>query len=79
MNLQLFSDGVIDFAGQPIGIICADTHALANEAVKKVQVTYSGTSKVKPIITSQDGIDSGDKERIQEVINIPAEEQGCLS
>ncbi|XP_015110494.1 xanthine dehydrogenase [Diachasma alloeum] len=73
---KLFADGVVEFAGQPIGLICAETHALASEAVKKVKVTYTDVSKEKPIITNQDAIDSGDKNRVQEKANVPADRQG---
>ncbi|XP_011302981.1 indole-3-acetaldehyde oxidase [Fopius arisanus] len=73
---KLFADGDVEFAGQPIGLICAETNALAHEAVKKVKVTYTDSFKKKPIITNQDAIDSGDKTRINEVANLPADRQG---
>lgn len=73
---QLFVEKEIEYAGQPIGIIVAETHDIANEAVKKVEVIYSDVLKKKPIITLQDVIESGDKSRIIQAANFPAKNKG---
>lgn len=46
---ELFVSKEIFFAGQPIGLILAETPALALEAAKKVKVTYKEVSK--PVLT----------------------------
>ncbi|XP_063993360.1 uncharacterized protein LOC135171019 [Diachasmimorpha longicaudata] len=73
---KLFAENIVEFAGQPIGLICAETHAIAEEASTKVKVTYSDIAKKKPIITNQDAIDSGDRGRMKEEDNTPPERQG---
>ncbi|XP_073848046.1 uncharacterized protein [Musca autumnalis] len=42
---QLFLDGEIRYYGQPVGIVVAETNALANRAAGMVQLTYEGGSK----------------------------------
>ncbi|XP_012273308.1 xanthine dehydrogenase/oxidase [Orussus abietinus] len=64
------------FNGQPLGIIAARTHTLANEAAKKVKIIYSDVMKNKPIITNRDAINSGDKSRILQTANFPAKSRG---
>ncbi|XP_011302811.1 indole-3-acetaldehyde oxidase-like [Fopius arisanus] len=72
----LLVEDVVTSVGQPIGIICADTQLLAHEAAQKVKVHYTDVPNEKPILTNQDAIDRGDKERIKECVNIPATRKG---
>lgn len=51
---QLFADGVVEYYGQPIGLIVARTELEAREATKLVKVTYSDVKK--PILTIDDAI-----------------------
>jgi len=39
---EIFCSSEVNFYGQPIGIILADTMQLANEAAEFVDVTYEG-------------------------------------
>ena len=43
---EIFSSGKIHYAGQPIGLILADTPELAHKAVKMVKVTYKNKQKI---------------------------------
>ncbi|XP_024942171.1 xanthine dehydrogenase 1 isoform X2 [Cephus cinctus] len=72
----LFAEDVVQFAGQPVGVIVAKTHALANEAVKKVKVNYTETLKKKAVVTIKDAIASDEKGRILETANVPAKKKG---
>lgn len=66
----------IQYAGQPIGVIVAKTHMLANEAVKKVKVSYADVLKTKPVLTLKDVIASADNSRILPLVNVPAKRKG---
>ncbi|KAK0168931.1 hypothetical protein PV327_002687 [Microctonus hyperodae] len=72
----LFVEKDIQYAGQPIGVIVAKTHTLANEAVKKVKVRYADALKTKPILTLKDVIASMDNSRILPLVNVPAKRKG---
>ncbi|XP_063993362.1 uncharacterized protein LOC135171021 [Diachasmimorpha longicaudata] len=72
----LFAEDVVTYAGQPIGMICADTQLLAHEAAQTVVVHYKEIPNEKPVITNQDAIACSDKERIKECINAPAAKKG---
>ncbi|XP_067671007.1 uncharacterized protein [Haliotis asinina] len=52
---ELFCSGKVLFAGQPVGLILAETQAAADEAVKKVDITY--TDVRTPILTLDDAIE----------------------
>lgn len=60
----LFVEKDVIYAGQPVGVIVAETHNLANEAAKLVEVKYSEALKKKPIITIEDVIASKDEKRL---------------
>ncbi|XP_011694377.1 PREDICTED: xanthine dehydrogenase 1-like isoform X1 [Wasmannia auropunctata] len=68
----LFAEKEVQYAGQPVGVIVAETHDLANEAAKLVQIKYSGSLKTKPVISIEDALASGDNSRIVKGITIPA-------
>lgn len=65
---QLFADKDILFAGQPVGIIVATSQHLANKAAKKVKVNVSNVKK--PLLTTQEVLDSGDQSRVKFVDTI---------
>jgi len=62
-NFQVFCSGKVKYAGQPLGLIVAETQASALKAVPKVKVDYSNTSR--PWLNLRDIIASGDKTRIR--------------
>nr|XP_018909624.1 PREDICTED: indole-3-acetaldehyde oxidase-like [Bemisia tabaci] len=64
----LFADKDILFAGQPVGIIVATSQHLANKAAKKVKVNVSNVKK--PLLTTQEVLDSGDQLRVKFVDTI---------
>ncbi|XP_046576122.1 probable aldehyde oxidase 2 [Haliotis rubra] len=51
----LFCSGKVLFAGQPVGLILAETQTAADEAAKKVDITYSDVST--PILTLDEAIE----------------------
>ncbi|XP_018397765.1 PREDICTED: xanthine dehydrogenase/oxidase-like [Cyphomyrmex costatus] len=71
----LFAKENVLYAGQPVGVIVAETHNLANEAADLVQITYSEDVK-NPIISIEYAINANDKTRIRESVNIPAKRKG---
>ncbi|XP_015171182.1 PREDICTED: xanthine dehydrogenase-like [Polistes dominula] len=73
---MLFAEDKISFAGQPVGIIIATTHTIANEAVKKVKITFTDALKTKPIVTIDDALASNDKTRFLHRVNKQAKETG---
>lgn len=61
-ELQLFASKDILFAGQPVGVIVAETQELADSAAKLVKIAY--TSKRKPVIDVREVLQSKDASRI---------------
>ncbi|CAB4031501.1 indole-3-acetaldehyde oxidase-like [Paramuricea clavata] len=53
---KIFCDGNVDYAGQAVGLIIANTQRLADEAAEKVKITY--TDCMTPIISIQDAIEA---------------------
>ncbi|XP_018360424.1 PREDICTED: LOW QUALITY PROTEIN: xanthine dehydrogenase-like [Trachymyrmex cornetzi] len=72
----LFAEKDVLYAGQPVGVIVAETHSLANEAAKLVQIIYKEPLKTKPVISIEDALNSQDNTRIRESANIPAKRKG---
>jgi xanthine dehydrogenase molybdopterin-binding subunit B len=62
-NFQVFCGGKVKYAGQPLGLIVAETEASALNAVTKVKVEYSNVSS--PCLNMRNIIASGDKTRIR--------------
>ncbi|XP_076651937.1 uncharacterized protein LOC143358591 [Halictus rubicundus] len=60
----LFVDDKIEFNGQPIGVIVATSHAIANEAVEKVKVSYADVKEDKGVFTIEQVIASNDESRL---------------
>jgi len=52
----LFTDDVVEYAGQPVGLVIADTYQQAKEASKKVQINYSQINK--PILTIKQALEA---------------------
>ncbi|XP_011061244.1 PREDICTED: xanthine dehydrogenase/oxidase-like isoform X2 [Acromyrmex echinatior] len=72
----LFAEKEVLYAGQVIGVIAAETHNLANEAAKLVEVKYSETLKKKPVLTIEDSLVTKDDTRFMKSISIPAKKKG---
>lgn len=72
----LFADKEISYAGQPVGVIVADTHSLANEAAKLVEIKYSESLKKKPILTVEDTIAAKDQTMFLQTGDIKAQKKG---
>lgn len=72
----LFAKDDILYAGQPVGVIAAETHNLANEAAKLVEIKYSEPLKRKPVITVEEALATKDDSRIMQGVNIPAKKKG---
>ncbi|XP_018363392.1 PREDICTED: xanthine dehydrogenase/oxidase-like [Trachymyrmex cornetzi] len=70
----LFADNDVVYAGQPVGVIVAETHNGANEAAKLVKITYSECRK--PVISIEDAIATQDETRIRQNASIPAKNKG---
>lgn len=52
----LFSEGFVDFAGQAIGLVVADSFETATKAAKLVKITYK--DRKKPVLTINDAIEA---------------------
>ncbi|KAL6263815.1 hypothetical protein P5V15_003898 [Pogonomyrmex californicus] len=72
----LFAEKDVLYAGQPVGVIAAETHNLANEAAKLVEIKYSETLKKKPVISIEDALATKDDTRFMNSMNIPAKKKG---
>lgn len=72
----LFAENDVLYAGQPVGVIVAETHNLANEAAKLVEIRYSESLNTKPIITIEDALATQDDTRIVQSVKTPAKEKG---
>lgn len=73
----LFAEKDIMYAGQPVGVIVAKTHKLANEAAKLVKIRYSGSLQIKPVISIEDALAMQDNSRFMH-INVPAKRKGKI-
>ncbi|XP_071634820.1 uncharacterized protein [Temnothorax longispinosus] len=72
----LFAEKEVLCAGQPVGVIVAETHNLANEAAKLVEIKYTETLKRKPVITVEDAIATKDETRFMHSMSVPAKKKG---
>lgn len=72
----LFAEKDVAYAGQPVGVIVAETYNLANEAAKLVEVKYSEALKRKPVITFEDTIAAKDDTRFLQTGDKTAEKKG---
>jgi len=60
---QIFCSSDIKHAGQPFGLVVANSHHLAHQAALKVKVEYSNVRK--PLTDMREVIASDDKTRIR--------------
>uniref|UniRef100_A0A1I8P4W1 Indole-3-acetaldehyde oxidase n=1 Tax=Stomoxys calcitrans TaxID=35570 RepID=A0A1I8P4W1_STOCA len=74
-NEELFLEGEVKYYGQPVGIIVAESNALANKAAEMVELTYEGGSAVI-YPTMKDVLNGGPANRIRHQIKSPAFEAG---
>ncbi|KYN35640.1 Xanthine dehydrogenase, partial [Trachymyrmex septentrionalis] len=70
----LFAEKEVLYAGQPVGVVVAKTHNLANEAAKLVKIIYE--QKTKSAIRIKDALDAQDDFRIMQSVNILAQKKG---
>ncbi|EZA57182.1 Xanthine dehydrogenase [Ooceraea biroi] len=71
----LFAEDIL-YAGQPVGVIAAETHNLANEAAKLVDIKYSESMKRKPVLTIEDALATKDESRILQTMHVEAKKKG---
>ncbi|XP_039280868.1 xanthine dehydrogenase/oxidase isoform X1 [Nilaparvata lugens] len=69
-NEKIFCDEDVWYAGQPIGVIVADSWDLANRAARLVKVEYSHLNK--PLITVPDVLATKDQTRIMPLGEVKA-------
>jgi len=74
---QLFCSGDIKYAGQPFGLVVANSHHLAHQAALKVKAEYSNVRK--PLTDMREVIASGDKTRIRVEMEPEPKPQGKLA
>jgi len=72
----LFAEDDILYAGQPVGVIAAETNSLANQAAKLVEIKYSEPLKRKPVITVEEALATKDDSRVMLGTNVPAKKKG---
>lgn len=72
----LFVEKDILYAGQPIGVIVAETNNLANQAAQLVKIKYSEPLSKKLVITIEDALATKDQTRIMQTMNVPAKGKG---
>ncbi|XP_020286836.1 xanthine dehydrogenase/oxidase-like isoform X2 [Pseudomyrmex gracilis] len=75
-NELLFVEEDIIYAGQPVGVIVAETQMLANEAAKLVEVKYKETLTRKPILSIEDVLATQDQTRFLQTYKSTAEKKG---
>lgn len=64
LQLQIFTEGRTSFAGEAVGVIVAESNALAMKAAKLVKIEYSDQQKI--IINGRDIIKNNITERISD-------------
>jgi len=72
----LFAEKDVLCAGQPVGVIAAETHNLAIQAAKLVEIKYTETLKKKPVISIEDALATKDDTRLMQGISVPAKKKG---
>ncbi|XP_014482532.1 PREDICTED: xanthine dehydrogenase/oxidase-like isoform X2 [Dinoponera quadriceps] len=72
----LFAEKDVLYAGQPVGVIVAETHDLANQAAKLVEIKYSDALKRKPLVTLKDTVAAKDETRFLQTADKPAKNKG---
>lgn len=72
----LFVEEDVAYAGQPVGVIVAETQMLANEAAKLVEVKYKESLTRKPIVSIEDVLAAQDQTRFLQTYKSTAEKKG---
>lgn len=72
----LFAEKKIQYPGQPVGVIVATTHLVANEAAGEVRVSYVDVMKEEVIVTIEDAVSSNDETRVTEAVRQDAKTKG---
>ncbi|XP_053662319.1 uncharacterized protein LOC128711466 [Anopheles marshallii] len=63
---EIFCSGEIQFAGQVVGMFCADSFELANQAVEMVRIEYKRAGNRIILPTVQDVVDALDYSRVSD-------------
>uniref|UniRef100_A0A182Q7D1 FAD-binding PCMH-type domain-containing protein n=1 Tax=Anopheles farauti TaxID=69004 RepID=A0A182Q7D1_9DIPT len=63
---EVFCSGEVQFAGQVVGMICADSFELANRAVALVRIEYKRAGNRTVLPTVQDVVDALDYSRVSD-------------
>jgi xanthine dehydrogenase molybdopterin-binding subunit B len=74
---QIFCSGHIKYAGQPFGLVVANSQHLAHQAALRVKVEYSNVRK--PLIDLREAIASDDKKCISSPNGSEQKPQGKLA
>ncbi|CAL7942348.1 unnamed protein product [Xylocopa violacea] len=72
----LFVDKNIECAGQPVGMIVAKTHEIANQAAQKVHVSYTDVKPEKALFTIEAVLAANDKTRLLQTVDLSAQKKG---
>lgn len=68
-NEVLFVDTDVQYAGQPIGVIVADTYSIAYDAAELVRVSYVDVRSDKAVLSLEDAVALNDPSRMFQSIN----------
>ncbi|XP_049839222.1 uncharacterized protein LOC126284382 [Schistocerca gregaria] len=71
---EIFCSGNVKYNGQPVGVIVAESHVIADEAAKLVKINYDVVNE--PIIHLRDALKSGDKSRVMVIGEIKPTDTG---
>ncbi|XP_049767938.1 uncharacterized protein LOC126101302 [Schistocerca cancellata] len=71
---EIFCSGNVKYNGQPVGVIVAESHVIADEAAKLVKINYDVVNE--PIIHLRDALKSGDKRRVMVIGEIKPTDTG---
>lgn len=74
---ELFCSGIIQYYSQPIGVVVAESQALAEEAAKIVEITYEPSS-TKPLFTVRQILEAGNTSKITQEIVVKPTKTGII-
>lgn len=61
---EIFCSGVVQFYFQPVALVVAETHELAERGARMVKVAYTSSAK-KPLLNIREVLKAGAKDRIE--------------